>query len=143
MGDFRPAPTMRPTPLPAPSAASTGIAPGTGTVFALCGESALCVCDDCLLGLDDRDDGLDENEPRIAFAMEDAGHVFVREVFVPIGRSSSCGDIWPDGTLFDLWLNGSILVSIASTSLSVGLSESNDVLEALADFDLSTVPATL
>ncbi len=96
MGDFKPAPTIRPTPFPAPSAASRGIVPGTGTVFALCGESDLCVCDGCLLGLDDRDEGLDENELRIAFAMELAGHVLVREVFALRGRPSSSGDFWPD-----------------------------------------------
>ena len=134
---------MRPTPLPAPSAASRGIAPGSGTVFALCGESALCVCDDCLLGLDDRDEGLDENEPRMILAMELEGHVLVRDAFALSGGSSSRGDKGSDGTLFDLELDGSALNSAEFGSLSVALLDSIDVLELSMDFDFSSAPARL
>lgn len=119
------------------------MAPGTGTLLTLCGESALCVCDDCLLGLDDRDEGLEEKEPRIACVMELAGQILVREGLALRGAPSSCGDIWPEWILFDLWLDNPPTPAAEFGSSSIGDFNSREDLDEFETLGFSSALASV
>lgn len=75
------------------------------------------------------------------FAMELAGLVLVRQILVPKGGPSCCGDVGLDRTLLDLGLIGSALSITVSAFCSAALFDSSEVLAESTEFGFSTAPA--
>ena len=128
IGDFKPTPTIRPTLLVAPTAASTDIWPDSMDEFVFWPCSRF--------GLEDREDDL-LREPVRALARE-PGPAFNREV-CGLNACSPDGEACPETTG---WISSVGLVdSTLSTSLSPDLLDSRDVFDEFIDLSFSLTDA--